>query len=295
MWPAGWLGWVPRGGCWRPGQAPVRRGGRGGGGGGAAAVAGAGASVQVTACDAAQRPQLAGLLAQITASGPPLTSVLHTAGGEQATLLQDNTAAELAGVLAAKAGGAELLDEPTAGLGLDAFVLFSSISAVWGGGLQPAYAAANTFLDALAESRRSRGLAATSVAWGPWDGGGMSAGEGGEQMRRRGLRMLDPAQAIRALAQAVDGAETQVTVTDVDWAQFTPAFTLRRPSPLIADLPEVQQALADADADLPAEGADVAAALEQRLAGLSQAEQDRLLTDLVRAEAATVLEYPSPE
>jgi acyl transferase domain-containing protein/acyl carrier protein len=261
----------------------------------AAELAAAGSSVQVTACDAGQRPQLAGLLDRITASGPPLTAVMHTAGVEQANLIQDNTTAELATVVAAKAAGAAYLDELTADLGLDAFVLFSSISAIWGSGLQPAYAAANTFLDALADNRRSRGLAATSVAWGPWDGGGMSAGDGGEQMRRRGLRMLDPVQAVRALAQAVDGGEVQVTITDVDWAQFTPAFTLRRPSPLIADLPEVAQALADADAEVPTGDGDTATELAQRLAGLSRAEQDRLLTDLVRAEAATVLEYPSPD
>jgi NADP-dependent 3-hydroxy acid dehydrogenase YdfG len=133
----------------------------------AAGLAGAGACVQVTGCDVGSRPQLAGLLDRIAASGPPLTSVLHAAGVEQGTALMDATAGELAGVVAAKAGGAAVLDELTAGLGLDAFVLFSSISAVWGSGLQPGYAAANAFLDALADSRRSRGLAATSVAWGP--------------------------------------------------------------------------------------------------------------------------------
>ncbi|HEX4063909.1 MAG TPA: beta-ketoacyl synthase N-terminal-like domain-containing protein, partial [Streptosporangiaceae bacterium] len=261
----------------------------------AAAVAGAGACVQVAACDAGSRPQLAGLLDRIATSGPPLTSVMHTAGVEQLTAVGDTTVAELAGVVAAKAGGAAVLDELTAGLGLDAFVLFSSISAVWGSGLQPGYAAANTFLDALADNRRSRGLAATSVAWGPWDGGGMSVGEGKEALRRRGLGMLDPGQAMRALAQALDGGESQVTVADVDWARFAPAFTLRRPSPLIGDLPEVAQALVSAGTGVPAEGNGAAAVLAQRLAGLSSAEQDRMLTGLVCSEAAAVLEYPSAE
>ena len=74
----------------------------------------------------------------------------------------------------------------------------------------------------------------------------------------------------------------------MDWARFTPAFTLRRPSPLIGDLPEVTQALADGAAagDGGPTDPDAGAALGRRLAGLSQAEQDRLLTDLVRTEAA---------
>jgi acyl carrier protein len=86
-------------------------------------------------------------------------------------------------------------------------------------------------------------------------------------------------------------------VVDVDWARFTPAFTLRRPSPLLADLPEVRQALADAEAagDGGPADPDAGAALAQRLAGLPPAEQDRLLTDVVRAEAATVLGHASPE
>jgi thioesterase domain-containing protein/short-subunit dehydrogenase len=265
----------------------------------AAAVAGAGASVQVAACDVAARPQLAGLLDQIAASGPPLTSVLHTAGALDDGVLDNLTTDRLAGVLAAKAAGAVHLDELTQDMDLDAFVLFSSISAIWGSGLLSAYAAANAFLDALAENRRSRGLAATSVAWGPWDGGGMNA-EGEAQVRRIGLRMMDPDLAVRALAQVLDGGEAQVTVTDVDWARFTAAFTLRRPSPLIADLPEVRQALADSDADVPADGAALGASggnagLAEQLARADESERERLLRDLVRAEATVALGHESQD
>ena len=66
---------------------------------------------------------------------------------------------------------------------------------------------------------------------------------------------MDPRLAVRALGQALDGGETLVTVADVDWARFAPPFTLRRPSPLIEDLPEVRQALADARPRTTARGA----------------------------------------
>jgi acyl carrier protein len=83
----------------------------------------------------------------------------------------------------------------------------------------------------------------------------------------------------------------------VDWSRFAPAFTLRRPSPLIESLPAVSQALADAETAADGEAADSGAsdALAQRLAGMSPADQERLLTDLVRAEAATVLGHSSAE
>ncbi|HEV3294951.1 MAG TPA: beta-ketoacyl synthase N-terminal-like domain-containing protein, partial [Streptosporangiaceae bacterium] len=262
----------------------------------AAELAARGTGVDVIACDVARRAAVAGLLSWIGAGGPPLAGVMHAAGAAQATSLDLTTTAELAAVLSGKAVGAAHLDELTAGMNLDAFVVFSSVSATWGSGLQPAYAAANAFLDGLAESRRSRGLPATSVAWGPWDGDGMSTGKAAGQLRRLGLRPMDPDLAMAALGQALDNGEGLVTIADVDWARFAAAFTVRRPSPLIADLPDVRQALSDADAaDSGAAVPSVRTGLGQRLAGVSQAEQGRVVLELVRAEAAAVLGHPSPE
>jgi acyl transferase domain-containing protein/acyl carrier protein len=262
----------------------------------AAALAAAGTGTEVLAGDTADRVQVAALLDRIAAAGPPLCAVLHAAGLVQDTALEASSLAELAAVAGAKAAGAACLDELTAGLRLERFVLFSSIAATWGSGGQPGYAAANAFLDALAEARRGRGLAGTSVAWGPWDGGGMTDREGGRQLRRRGLQPVDPAAALRALGQVLDGGETQVTVAAVDWARFAPPFTLRRPSPLLDDLPEVGQALAAASAasdGQPDPGAGTA--LSQRLAALPEAERDRVLVNVIRAEAAAVLGHASAE
>ena len=154
----------------------------------AAGLANAGAGAEVIACDTGQRAQVSGLLARIGSGGPPLCAVLHTAGVGQATALAETTVAELAEVTAAKAAGAVHLDELTAGLGLEQFVVFSSIAATWGSGLQPGYSAANALLDALAEARRGRGLAGASVAWGPWGGGGMTDPAGAAHLARRGCR-----------------------------------------------------------------------------------------------------------
>jgi acyl transferase domain-containing protein/acyl carrier protein len=259
----------------------------------AAQLARHGTQVEIVACDTAHRTDLAHLLTRIGTSGPPLRTVMHAAGVAQTTALEDMAMAELASVVSAKATGAAHLDELTADHDLDAFVLFSSISATWGSGMQPGYAAANAYLDALADARRGRGLPATSVAWGPWGGDGMSAGEAAAQLRRRGLLTMAPELAVRALGRILDDREGRVTVADVDWALFASVFTLRRPSPLIAALPEVEQLLAAADSESVT--SDAGSTLGHRLAGLAQAEQDRVLTGLVRAEAAQVLGHPSPD
>jgi acyl carrier protein len=135
------------------------------------------------------------------------------------------------------------------GPGLDAFVLFSSIAASWGSGRQPGYAAANAFLDALAQHRRAR---------------------------------------------ALDGGEGLLTVARVDWARFAPPFTLRRPGPLISDMPEARQALTASQAPAPlAPGAGTT--LAQDLAALPPARQDQMLTDLVRARTAAVMGHASAD
>ncbi len=253
----------------------------------AAGVAGSGARAEVLACDVADRGQVAGLLGRVAAGGPGLAAVVHAAGAGQAAVLPDVTMAGLAGVVAAGAGAA-YLDELTAGAGLDAFVVFSSAAATWGGAGLGGYAAAGAFGGAVVQARRGRGLAGTSVAWGPWGG----AGEDGAGWRRRGLGVLDPGLAVAALGEVLGGGEQVVTVADVDWARFAPGFTVRRPSPLLGGVPEAGAALAAA-ARRPGRGPRRGSVLGRRLAGLPAAEQVRVVAEVVRAEAAVVLGHSS--
>jgi len=259
----------------------------------AAGLAGAGTAVSVLAADAGSRGQAAGLLAWAGAAGPPLCGVLHAAGLVQDTPLEQASVAGLGEVLAAKAAGAVHLHELTAGAGLEQFVMFSSIAATWGSGRQGGYAAANAFLDALAAHRRAAGLPAASLAWGPWDGGGMTTADGAAYLRRRGLAAMSPALAIEALAQVIDHGEDQVTIADVDWPRFAAPFTLRRPAPLLSALAAAQPPAAPGRPDSVAAGPGTE--LAGRLAGLGAAGQDRVLVDLVRAEAAAVLGHSSPD
>ncbi|MGW7704740.1 type I polyketide synthase, partial [Kitasatospora sp. NPDC054768] len=249
-----------------------------------------GARVTVAACDAADRAALAAVLDAIPAEFP-LTGVVHAAGVAETAPLDWTGPADVRTSTGGKVTGAAHLDELTAGLDLELFVTFSSIAGVWGSGGQGLYAAANAYLDALVQQRRSRGLAGLSVAWGPWAEAGMAVrGEAEDFLRKRGLPALDPKLAVTALAGAVDRRETCVVVADVDWERFAPAFTSSRPSPLLADLPEAAQRPA---AEEPA--TEGGTALVRRLAAAPVPQRGRILLDLVRARAATVLGHGTAE
>ncbi|WP_190127230.1 beta-ketoacyl reductase, partial [Streptomyces inusitatus] len=125
-----------------------------------AELTGLGVEVEVVACDAADRDALRVLLGTVAGS---LTAVVHTAGVLDDGVLDSLTPDRFESVLRAKAVSAFNLHELTGELGieLDAFVLFSSMSGTVGAAGQGNYAAANAYLDALAEQRRADGLAAT--------------------------------------------------------------------------------------------------------------------------------------
>ncbi|MFE7311176.1 acyltransferase domain-containing protein, partial [Streptomyces sp. NPDC057546] len=264
----------------------------------------------VRAVDVTDRTQLSALASELAAEGTPVRAVVHTSGTSHFAPVTDTDPAQLTQALRARVAGAAALDAVFAETALDAFVLFSSIAGVWGGGGQGAYAAGTAYLDGLAQLRRARGLVATSVAWGPWAGGdtavlseptdsvdsvdsvGSGDGNGEEQMRRRGLLALEPAQALTALARAVAEESPVLTLADVDWGSFARAFTALRPSPLLADLPDVAR-IAAAAAESEAENTDVSDELRQRLAALPESEQEAELVELIRQQAASVLGYAS--
>jgi acyl carrier protein len=203
--------------------------------------------------------------------------------------------ARLDRVLAVKAAGAVWLDELTAGLDLDAFVLFSSAAATIGSAGQGNYAAANAFLDGLAQHRAARGLAGLSVAYGPWAGDGKAqASEAVRARLRRGPQPpMDPALAVLALAQAMAGQDSLLGIMDVDWAQFAAHPGATR-LPFVRDMPEIQAAAKAAAAVGNTGEAAAGGELARRLAQLGPAEQERVLTELVRGQAAEVLGHASP-
>ena len=206
-----------------------------------------GAQVTIAACDVADRDALAGLLASVPEEFP-LTAVMHTAGVLDDGVLTALTPERLATVLRPKVDAAVNLDELTRDLDLSAFVMFSSISGTFGAVAQGSYAAANAFLDAFAERRVAEGRAATSVAWGPWGGGGMVGEQLADILRSKGTAPFEPELAVAALDRALRQDDpTVLVVADIDWDVYAPTL----PATLLRELPAARRAPADRSSSPP--------------------------------------------
>uniref|UniRef100_UPI000E3DF201 type I polyketide synthase n=1 Tax=Allorhizocola rhizosphaerae TaxID=1872709 RepID=UPI000E3DF201 len=171
-----------------------------------------------------------------------------------------------------------LLDELTRERDLDAFVMLSSATTVFGGPGQAAYVALRLHADALAQRRRLDGLAATSIAWGACTGIDVTPAPG--------LRAMAADAALFALADAAGQEAPHAVIADIDWPRVAAALPARL-RPLIDDLPQVRE--------LETEEGSVAGTLRRRLAGLDAQERDRALLDLVLEQVALVLGYPSTD
>ncbi|MEV5181739.1 SDR family NAD(P)-dependent oxidoreductase [Streptomyces werraensis] len=259
-----------------------------------AELAGQGAAVEVVACDVSDRAQVEALLAAVS-DAHPLRGVVHTAGVFDDGLIGALTPERLAGVFAPKVDAVRHLDALTRDLDLDAFVVYSSVAGLSGGAGQGNYSAANAFLDGLMSHRRATGLPGLSLAWGLWE---QSLGMAGH------LSAVDQARASRSGVleiSAAEGMELFDAALVSERALLVPVKldlrTVRADASAGAAVPHLLRGLvrtgrqqARAVAGTAGEGS----LLSDRLAGLVPAEQETLLLDLVRAQAAVVLGHTEP-
>ncbi|MFV8754835.1 type I polyketide synthase [Nannocystaceae bacterium ST9] len=249
-----------------------------------AELEGLGARVTIMACDVGEPGAVASLWSELEQLGERPSAIFHAAGivGEMVPLARVELN-EFAGVVAAKLTGAEGLHAASRAGELEAFVGFSSISGVWGSSQQAAYSVGNAFLDALIRQRAQQGLAATSVAWGPWAEGGMADERLREYLAQRGLAAMDPKVAIEALAEAIGGGDANLVVADVDWPRFRGSFAATRRRPILDELVEAEPGLA---------GGEQTREFVERLRGAPERERPGLLLDRVLSEVASVLGFP---
>ncbi|MES9560375.1 SDR family NAD(P)-dependent oxidoreductase [Streptomyces sp. NPDC094140] len=250
-------------------------------------LAEAGAAVEVLACDVADREALAQVL-----DGRELTAVVHAAGVLDDGVLESLDVSRFDGVLRPKVDAAWNLHELTRDLELSAFVVFSSAAGVFGKAGQANYAAANVFLDALAQARRAEGLPGLSLAWGLWAGASAMTSGLGEADRQRiarlGAEALSEAEGLELLDRAVAGDQDGLLVPV---RLNLPALRGRSEG-----VPTVLRALVPVRARRQTAAGAAAGAgggLAERLAPMSDSRRAAHLLDLVRREVAGTLGHRS--
>ncbi len=182
----------------------------------------AGAIVRTKQVDIGNQKALSKIFNELKASMPPLKGVFHLAGvlREGGILGQSSSDMEL--VMTPKIEGAWHLHLLTWDVPLDHFVLFSSISSLWGGHGLGAYTASNAFLDMLASHRKTLGLPALSVNWGAFSQIGMLAqDDAGTQIRAKaGIGSFDPQEALSHLLIAMEHNFNQICIAKIRWSDF---------------------------------------------------------------------------
>jgi len=244
-----------------------------------------GADARVAACDVGDRADLTALLDGID-DDRPLTAVVHTAGVLDDAVVESLTPAQVTRVLRPKVDAASLLDELTRDRDLAQFVLFSSDSGTLGVPGQGNYAAANAFLDALAQLRRSRGLPAKSLAWGLWsDATGIAAGLSDVDVARLSrLGVVPMADELMLYDRACEAAEAVLTPTRLDLAALRASADAGTLPPLMREVVRTR----------PRRARTAQVSLERRLAGLPESERERVVVEVVCAQVAVVLGHDSP-
>ncbi|EKS9888322.1 amino acid adenylation domain-containing protein, partial [Burkholderia pyrrocinia] len=232
-------------------------------------------SLRCERVDIADPVAVTDFFAALRRDGVPLRGIVHAAGIVGYKPIMQVGREELDAVLQPKVAGAWLLHQQSEHFPLDFFILFSSIASAWGSREQAHYSAANRFLDALAHHRRSRGLPALSVNWGPWAQGGMTFPDAEALLRRVGIRSLAADRALDVLDHLP--AVPQVAVVDIDLALFQGSYEARGPKPFL-DRVRVGGSPPRAPA-MPA------------LSDASPRERKRLLADSIDRAVAQVLGY----
>ena len=247
-----------------------------------------GVEVMAAACDITNREALAGLLARCREDMPPLRGVVHAATVIDDGLIRNLDAERIRRVLAPKIDGARHLDALTRGESLDFFVMYSSATTLFGNPGQANYVAANHWLEALAASRRARGLPATCLRWGAIDDVGFLARNTRtrdalqERLGGSALRSDDALGVMEPLLLG-DGERLggpSLGVLELDWAALA-RFLPTAGSPRFNEL--ARQADDDGRAD------DDGDNLAELFASLAPEELHTAVTDLLRAELAAIL------
>ncbi|HKR22655.1 MAG TPA: type I polyketide synthase, partial [Pyrinomonadaceae bacterium] len=195
-----------------------------------------GATIRIFQTDVTKEDQIKDLITGIEQSMPPLKGIIHAAGVVEDGMAHKQSWEQFQRVFDPKARGADALHLHTRHLSLDFFTLFSSAASMFGTVGQINHAAANAFMDGLAQHRRAQGLPALSINWGAWSEIGEAVKHNvPEKLASRGIDPIEPEQGWRVFEMIFNHPSAQVGVVPIDWQRWQTLYTGKLP-PLMAQL-----------------------------------------------------------
>ena len=194
-----------------------------------------GVEVRVVSADIGAPDDVRRLFAEIKSGAQPLRGLFHLAMVIDDAPLAALTPERMRTVLGPKAHGAWLLHEATREMKLDCFVMFSSVSSIFGNPAQGNYSAANAFLDSLAHHRQALGLPALSVNWGVLGGEGFVARNErvADFLARQGTIAISPGEATALLESFLRAGSAQAISIRVDWRKWRQFFRGMQENPFL--------------------------------------------------------------
>lgn len=180
--------------------------------------------VQYLTVDVSDREQMSSMFKMLNSQNLRLKGVIHAAGLLSITPLKEMTLEEWRSVVNPKLYGSWVLHELTSSEKLNFFILFSSITSIWGSKKLSHYAAANQFLDSLAQYRFANGQVSLSINWGPWVIGGMAKQELQQRFKKMGIFPLSEKETINVILRLLNSRMNQIAVAQIDWKRFIPIY-----------------------------------------------------------------------
>ncbi len=168
------------------------------------------------------------------------------------------------------------------------FILLGSAAAQLGAGGHILEAAVVAMYEVLAADFQRRGRPATCLSVGPWS-------QVGEAPAADGLRPLAPQIVLGALPDVAAHRAPAITVCDVDWSVLAPPQAEIGQGAFLRRIPEARPYLSDLEGTAAPAALNDPAALRRQLVELSDEQSEKVLLELVRERAATVLDHSSTD
>ncbi|MGM9455270.1 type I polyketide synthase, partial [Legionella bozemanae] len=189
--------------------------------------------IRIVGLDITDKEKLCNLLLENNEDGL-LKGIIHAAGASMNAPLLEHQDEDIDSLFSAKVKGGWYLHELSQHCSLDFFIVYSSVSSVFGSNKESVYSATNSFLDALIAERRRLGLVGTAIQWGPWAEVGMAEKRARDPSLKQAFIHNEQGRAL--IHRLINSPLTHITIISPEYLKFMLDFVPKPPLLFYQDL-----------------------------------------------------------